>query len=293
MINHDERPCPACANSKPTGYGQKNGFEILVCGTCQTIYTDRLPAAAEVENYDDYYTETNLSVPEFINRRVEEIIGGLAKFRRTNRLLDIGFGSGNILQAAAKLGWGVYGQEVSRPAIEHAEKLGFEVFHGELFDAAYPDSHFDIVTASEIVEHLTDPEIVLKEIARILRPGGMFWATTPFARSLSFRILGVNWSILSPPEHVQLYSKKGMRQILKSAGFSRIKLKTFGLNPMEIFNHFLSGKESGAHFNRVETGYELNESLSKSPTRLLVKRILNQVLNLTQLGDSMKIYAER
>lgn len=297
VMNSELRSCPACANKRAASHGFKFGFEILACMECRTLYTDHLPAAAEGENYDEYYTDANLSVPEFLNQRVEEIVGGFDGFRRTNRLLDIGFGSGYLLKAAAKLGWGVFGQEVSRPAVEQARSFGFEVFHGDLVEAEYPDSHFDVVTASEIIEHLPDPGVVLREVARILRPGGLLWATTPFARSLSFRLMKLEWSILSPPEHVQLYSKQGMRRMLEQAGFHDIKLKTYGLNPAEIV-HFYRSKLGGKHpnpdgFNRVEAGYELNERLMRSPVKRKIKSVLNATLDFARLGDSMKIYAIR
>ncbi len=54
-------------------------------------------------------------------------------------------------------------------------------------EAAFPSEHFDVITAAELVEHLCDPQALLHEVARILRPGGLFWMTTPHARGLSGR----------------------------------------------------------------------------------------------------------
>jgi len=293
MKNNAQRPCPACKSSNAELRGAKNGFEILVCRDCRSIYTGHLPAITDAENYDEYYTESNLSVPDFVVERVREIIGGFSAYRQTNRLLDIGFGAGTILEVAAEDKWNAFGLEVSKPAIDQAKARGFEVFHGNLFESAYPDQHFDVITASEIVEHLPDPESDLKEIARILRPGGLFWATTPYATGLSFRLLGLDWSILSPPEHTQLYSRRGISQMLENAGFSSIRLQTFGLNPMEIAHHFRSRKDETISFNRVETGYQLNESLSRSPARKAIKSLLNNTLNVFHLGDSLKIFAHK
>jgi hypothetical protein len=50
-------------------------------------------------------------------------------------------------------------------------------------------------------------------------------------------------------------------------------------------------KTADQHFDRVTTAYELNESLMKSRPRRVVKDMVNGVLNLSRLGDTLKIYA--
>ena len=291
MTNAEHRNCPSCESGKANIAGEKHGFQIVVCSDCRTIFTERLPVFAEAENYDEYYTEANLQVPEVISKRVGEIIDGFAPYRQTNRLLDVGFGAGTILQIAQEKSWDAFGVEVSKPAVEQAEKSGFSVFHGELGAANYPDHYFDVITASEIVEHLPEPQKLFNEVARILRPGGLFWATTPSAHSLSYRLMGVKWSVVCPPEHIQLFSQKGITKMLKNAGFSQIKLQTHGINPMEIAKYYRPQDDRGEKFDHVETGYKLNESLTKSPTRQKVKDLLNGTLNVLKAGDCLKIFA--
>jgi len=292
MKEKDPRECPACNSRERRLIGEKNGFEIFVCADCSTLYTGHVPAADETENYDEYYSESNLTVPEFVRTRVSEIVSGFSKYRRTGNFLDIGFGAGTVLDIASEQGWKVSGLEVSKPAVDRARMRGFDVFHGGLSDAGYAAGQFDVITSSEILEHLPDPIGDLKEIARILRPGGLFWATTPSARSLSFRLLKLEWSVLSPPEHIQLYSRRGASLMLESAGFSSVKFKTFGINSAEISDHYRSRKGDNQPFNRVEAAYKLNESLTRSPIRKLVKGGLNEALSVLGIGDSLKIYAK-
>ena len=127
-----KRPCPACSSSKRESRGSKNGFEVLVCGDCLSIYTGHVPKFDEVENYDEYYSESNLTVPDFLQERLNEIIKDFSSYRQMNRLLDIGFGAGTILEVASKQQWSTFGVEVSKPAVEQARGRGFEVFHGSL-----------------------------------------------------------------------------------------------------------------------------------------------------------------
>jgi 2-polyprenyl-3-methyl-5-hydroxy-6-metoxy-1,4-benzoquinol methylase len=293
MNDYSRRPCPACKNTIGDFRGSKNGFDIFVCSGCKTIYTSRLPVGDETEDYDNYYTDANLVVPDFISQRVREIIGGFSRYRKTNRLLDIGFGAGTILTEAKNQNWDAYGTEVSQPAVDQAKKMGHRVHHGLLKSATFTDGFFDVIIASEILEHLPEPEEELREISRILRPGGLFWATTPSAGSLSFILMKNHWSVLSPPEHTQLYSKRGARLMLTQAGFSNIQTKTTGLNPSEIINYYRPRSNNDSAFDRVGAGYDLNEKMTKGPVRRTLKAFLNSALNLFQMGDSLKILAEK
>jgi 2-polyprenyl-3-methyl-5-hydroxy-6-metoxy-1,4-benzoquinol methylase len=287
----NRRDCPGCSSGRAKTLGSKNGFEILSCFDCKTLYTAELPKANEKEDYDSYYTAENLSIPDFVIKRVGEIVEEFEPYRKTNKLLDIGFGAGTILEAAAKRGWAVAGLEVSRPAVEQARQKGFEVFQGLLNEANYPPGQFDVVTASEILEHLESPKDDLAEIARILRPGGLLWATTPSARGISPRMLGIDWSVMAPPEHTQLYSTQGLEGLLNGAGFDVAKILTHGTNPFEIMYHFRKGRSSQSTDTKVETSYSLNEKFTSSPSKTLIKSLINLTLNATGLGDSIKIYA--
>ena len=298
MDNRSKRNCPGCESANCRFVGPKNGFDIFLCADCRSLYASKLPEIEETLNYDEYYSATNLEVPEFIMKRVDEIISGFESYKKTNRLLDIGFGAGTILQVASRKGWDVSGQEVSSPAVEQARVQGFEAFCGNLSEAKYPDAYFDVITCSEILEHVPNPQEILLEVARILRPGGLFWATTPSARGISYRLMGTEWSVLSPPEHTQLYSKKGIIRMLHKAGFSRATVKTYGTNPNEIINYYRKHsnapeREEGLGFDRVQSSYNLNEKLSSSPIRQTIKGILNNSLNLFEIGDSLKIFANK
>ncbi len=291
------RECPACLSRNSYRSGQKSDYEILKCAECGSLFTAKFPAVAEAQDYDDYYSEANLSVPEFTHRRLDEIVAGFDRYRRTTRFLEIGFGAGSFLEAAKRAEWEVDGVEVSQSACEHSRADGFKVFCGELAEAKYPDGAFDVVVASELMEHVADPVSLLQEVARIVRPGGLFWATTPNARGLSSRWLGTGWSVLSPPEHLHLFSGPGVKRLLLKVGFSRVAINTEGLNPFELVKKFRrhGAKPSGtsAGTERVNSGYKLAESLSCSPTRNAIKKSVNGLLRISRLGDSLKIWADR
>jgi SAM-dependent methyltransferase len=298
LKNQSGRRCPACDSERHRERGEKNGFQMFSCTECGTLYTSALPDSDSEQDYNEYYGEGNLSVPDFINQRLDEIMAGFSGYRQSGRLLDVGFGAGTILDAAARAGWNAMGVEVSETAVEHARSRGYDVFCGELAEARYADNYFDVVTASEVLEHVPNPRAMLDEIARILRPGGLLWATTPHGKGLSSRVLGLKWSTISPPEHLHLFSRGGLKALLKASKFKRVRVVTHGVNPFEIW-HTLRPHQSretatdGENFSRVESSYQLNQFLTGSGPRRILKGAANGLLSAGRLGDSLKIWAEK
>jgi SAM-dependent methyltransferase len=237
--------------------------------------------------YRDHYSG---APPAGVETRIAEIVRGFAQRRRTGRLLDVGFGAGLILDAGRRAGWIVSGTEMSASAVAAAAARGLDVVHARLEEARFPAGAFDVVTVAEVLEHLVDPLSLLVEVRRVLRPGGLLWATTPHASGLSARLLGTRWSVVSPQEHVQLFTAAGMRTLLRRAGFRDPHLVLQGVNPYEIVSHFRGGARIGGA-ERTRTSQELNEYFSVSRPRAALKTAANAVLSLLRLGDSMKIRA--
>ncbi len=95
-----------------------------------------------------------------------------------------------------------------------------------------------------------------------------------------------------------------MRLLLTAAGFSQVRVATSGVNPFEIVHWFRGAYEvdggsqknrsmPGNVFDRVGSGYKLNEALTGSWPGRLLKRVSNSLLGISHLGDSLKIRAEK
>jgi SAM-dependent methyltransferase len=294
------RYCPACASSYSRAYGSKRGHTLLECADCKTIYCAHVDLAELAAFYDAYYNRDNLNIPDFVQLRLGEIIATFAPYKSNGRLLDVGCGGGFLALTAKQLGWDAWGTEVSASSVEHLRKQGLNIAHGELADAKFPDGHFDVIVATEVLEHVPDPRALTAECSRVLRPGGLFYATTPHGRGISARMMGARWSLVAPPEHLQLLSTAGMRHLLRDCELSPLRITEEAVNPFELWAYLKRGftghrapvpnapVPSADHSN-----YAVNEALLRSPFRRTLKDAANAVLNLTGLGDSLKVWATK
>src|SRR5579864_259536 len=107
-----QRFCPACASSYSRSYGSKHGYSLLACADCATIFCSHVDIAELVAFYDQYYNRDNLSIPDFVQRRLGEIIATFAPYRSNGRLLDVGCGGGFLALTAKQMGWDAWGTEV-------------------------------------------------------------------------------------------------------------------------------------------------------------------------------------
>lgn len=138
-------------------------------------------------------------------------------------LLDIGCGGGSFLRLAKAVGWSVHGVDVDEKALAVARAANIDVALGgiELFDGQ--KELFDVITLSHVIEHVHDPNIVLKACWRLLKPGGIFWIEAPNFDSYGRKLFDRNWRGLEPPRHLVLFNTANMSRLLAQVGFSNIR----------------------------------------------------------------------
>jgi SAM-dependent methyltransferase len=216
--------CPICSGS--VKLTRSDG--ISCCRKCGVRffagYRD-VPAAVELYGrnyfqgnvYSDYPAEAGPRIRLF--RKKMKLLRSYLP--GTGRVLDVGCAYGFFLQVARELGFHAQGVDISGVAAEFARSsVGVEVFHGELLDAAFPDSQFDVVTLWDTLEHLHKPHAMLREVYRILKPGGVLVIETLNVNTIARHILRRRWPLSAPPYHLFYFTKRTARRLIRNAGFT-------------------------------------------------------------------------
>lgn len=154
---------------------------------------------------------------------------------KNNSLLDIASGSGDFLVFARKAGWQVEGLEFDPKAVEVSRALGLNVKLGSVDVLSEYTTTYNLITASHILEHVHAPLKLLNNCYSLLKPGGTIWIETPNINALGHRRFLSKWRGLEPPRHLVIFSKKSLRDSLKTLGFRNIRFHNRGLNTVPTY----------------------------------------------------------
>ena len=156
--------------------------------------------------------------------RCEFTFGGEEKGRRfaawvgaDRRVLDLGCRDGTLTRFYAA-GNEVIGVDIDRAALAQCKReLGIQTRWADVTTGLpFEDESFDVVVASELLEHVGWPEVVVREVARVLRPGGIFVGSVPNAFRLKNRLLfllGIEYE--HDPTHLRRFSWRGLSDLLR------------------------------------------------------------------------------
>ncbi len=237
--------CPACHETSSMASRldtsspahQFHRFALYECPHCQSgFFPDLKPPAYEGKKAKQ---GAHIRETAALKYYLEQGAGLLSMAQPLLRLrhlkncsmLEVGCGYGFALHFARQaLGWTVRGFDPSSLAKIGAQDLDLRIEPAYL-DAQSAPKHgpFDVVYSSEVIEHVARPDQFLKPICDVLQDDGVLVLTTPDIAGLrTERDLSSLLPLVSPGSHLVLFSKTGLEQTLRRAGFCHIDLSQNG-----------------------------------------------------------------
>lgn len=133
-----------------------------------------------------------------------ELIAG--QINRSESVLDVGCGTGGLLRDLQRRGFlNLNGLEISRYAIDRLRSEGIQMHYGSLPAIPLPDASFDVIIASQVLEHIVRRGLFVSELERVLKPGGRAFIFVPD------NCLGP----IDEPEHVTKFDARRLRALLQ------------------------------------------------------------------------------
>jgi 2-polyprenyl-3-methyl-5-hydroxy-6-metoxy-1,4-benzoquinol methylase len=213
------------------------------CTRCGGSFFSRTVVAA---NSDEYWEEDPVNkqvyivpeVREAFQKKYERYLAMLDGLRGSGtNLLEVGCGAGIFLAHAAKWGWVGYGLDISPQAVQMTRQScpGATVVCAPLEKSGFSPETFDLIALWDVIEHVDDPEALLNQVRRLLRPGGMVVMETPdegcASRALVRFIHKVTGGRVSQlramyyEAHRWYFSRGAMSKLLRRVGFDHIQIR--------------------------------------------------------------------
>jgi SAM-dependent methyltransferase len=275
-------PCPVCgsARHKPVILrARRRGLlnwlrsprklALAACPDCDSLFFERVSALAyeRPAKYPwatEFYVEQGAAIDALI-----EPIARLAE-RPVRRFLEFGCGYGFSLDAGRRLfGWQVLGVDPSPLAAAGCRDLKLPIAAAYADSGKSSDGSFDLVYASEVIEHVGQPQEFLQICKSRLSANGVLVLTTPDADCIRPDTPAATLlPALSLGHHLTLFSRRGLAEALSRVGFSAVAIHADG--PRLV-------------------AYAANQPFDFDPQRALDRRLYREYLNAVLRRDDLPV----
>ncbi len=268
----------------------ENGHTGFRCAECRLVYVYPRPGTDDIV---DLYFQGDAHVrPEEhmkleVGRRLhaQMSLRLIRRFRPTGRLLEIGSGGGNFLVAASKH-FEAFGCDFNPPQVAFIrEHTGLRCELGRYQDA-YAGETFDVIYHCDVLSHFADPIAEFRDMASMLKPGGLMAFETGNFGDVHPRSYGLveRWQY---PDHLYFFSDRSLRRLFDASGFEVLADRRFDRTAELLLSAAFRKTR-----NRLRSGGKGEVTQATSPGTPLVhptsrsraRRIAGQALSVVQFA---------
>jgi 2-polyprenyl-3-methyl-5-hydroxy-6-metoxy-1,4-benzoquinol methylase len=246
IMGHQAR-CSVCGSTQLRFWGERNGYKLYKCLSCSHKFADLKNQVMAQDNPDRFREEFTHGLMSTDQEYYDHLIRG-ERLGMTSSItadhvlelcqnesvveggswLDIGCGSGHLLRRAQDSGFHAIGIEPGGWGQIAAAHKNINVIQGFLTPDTF-DRRFDVISATDVVEHLPDPVSFFRLMASYLQVRGHIVITIPFADSFEAKLMGIRWDMVEPPTHSQFFSRLSLKLALRLAGLESISMRQYNL----------------------------------------------------------------
>lgn len=237
------KQCPICCGKSVCHERVLNNIELVRCQPCDFVYANLTDEYIKMQNsdFDERATVSYEESQTLVDKLwFERIVKKITNLIGDGSVLDVGCGNGVLLKNFLDKGWKVSGIDLSLWAEKFAQQYGYKLYSCELERANLPDNCFDVVVSTSTLEHIPQPFQHIKEILRVVKPGGLaYFSGIPNYGSLSVRLKVSDFCNNKPPKHVNYFTCRSMRKLFShpeiADKINSVSIATYGIPGLHKF----------------------------------------------------------
>lgn len=312
--NNNYKTCQLCRGRVKLLIKRIDKYDYYYCTKCSLIFSKPLPSDKEIKEFYDYYFFGKLAEEQMkvyisqVNSNVKKIIKDIKKFINTENvnLLDYGAGNGVYSYCFSINGFNVTYCDFDKKVCEYAKqtfKNRFKVIYLENSNRMLFKKKYDIIFCNQVIEHVKDYLLLLRNFKEILKPNGLLILTTPNQMSKDiifkpvilkvylkmttnsswpikqfFKFLKRPWICCDPPRHIYSFNVINIE----------IALKRADLLPLKIFSEF----SINPHYNVKKIKFKNLIELSLLFLSEIGSRIIRFFDPQKYFGDNVVVFAQ-
>ncbi len=270
--------CPECNREYPVSENvpvllpEKENAEMEKSGIHQKLGT----TFNYIDHYQkdafesDYFAERDAGT-EHSDKRVWQYIASEINGNE-GRILDVGCGKAWVAGLFCPKGFEVVSMDISLRNTSKALKLHPHKNHAavvaDVFSLPFAQNSFDYIIASEIIEHVQDPQLFTEKLIYALKPGGKLIVTTPYKEKLQYSLC-IHCNKPTPMHaHIHSFNEKILTTLYKGSDLKSVHYKTFISKIAVHFRLHIVFKHLG--FSWWKNLDKMLNRLYNSPTRIMV-----------------------
>ncbi len=310
-------------------YGVPGFYDLLRCVTCGLVRTspalreDALPGL-----YARYYPRKNIDIAS-LSKQLNDSVSVIGWFRiwlsgadnqghyyalPGMKVLDYGCGVGISLLELQRMGAEGYGIETDPNVRRVAEHFKLNIHIGSFEEDPFPGTKFDLISLSQVIEHIPEPGRLLRALRERLKDNGRVILCFPNVDSIYRRLFGRRWINWHVPYHVHHFNRNSFSKLCEREGWKVVRWKTVTPNLWTVLQlrallvHSRMGEPnplwSPAAARVSGNAQDKRESPGmihrlRGSTRLVAKWLagtliafINRVIDATGMGDSLLVFIE-
>lgn len=277
--------CLICKSTKLKSMKDYKIAHLCQCKDCGFVFSQQIPKEIELVNHYNQYTRNDYLSPLTI-KRYNELLDKFEKYRKKNKLLDVGCGIGYFLEEAQKRGWEVHGTEYTDEAIKICKEKGINMKKGKLNPANYNFEEFDVITSFEVIEHINNPIDELSNFNSLLGKKGLVYITTPNFNSILRYRLKAEYNVICYPEHLSYYTPKTLKKLFTNVGFKTYKIQSTGISLTRL--KISKGVSTQLLISKDSDDEKIRVQIENKKHLQFLKYLVNSFLTIIEKGDSIK-----